>query len=124
MCSICSQIIESDEFKFNCGFVFEVGDNFTCSSSDVIYVLRCTVCNAEYIGETNNLRHRIGTHCSHIKTNRRLCRATDHLVKCGGDLPDVRSRFQVFVLARETDKYVRKARENFYITLFRPSMNK
>jgi predicted GIY-YIG superfamily endonuclease len=125
LCSICSQIIEGDSFKFACGFVFEVRENnFTCSSTDVIYVLRCTTCHAEYIGETNNLRHRIGTHCSHTRSNRRLCRATDHFVACGTDLPDVKSRFQVFVLERESDRYVRKAKESYYINVFKPRMNK
>ncbi len=125
LCSICSQIIEGNSFKFACGFVFEVGDDdLTCGSKDVIYVLRCTTCHAEYIGETNNLRHRIATHCSHTKTNRRLCRATDHLVKCGSDLGDVKSRFQIFILERQSDRQVRKAKESYYINLFKPRMNK
>ncbi|MES9882944.1 MAG: GIY-YIG nuclease family protein [Sedimenticola sp.] len=117
--------MEGNSFKFACGFVFRVEeDDLTCGANDVIYVLRCTTCHGEYIGETNNLRHRIATHCSHTKTNRRLCRATDHFVKCGSGTRAVKSRFQIFILERESDRYIRKAKENYYINLFKPVMNK
>lgn len=124
-CGICSQILSGNEFHFNCGFVFRVCQtNLNCNSKDVIYVLRCKTCQAEYIGETENLRNRINTHNSHIRTNRRLCRATDHLVECGLHLSHVNDRYQVFLLDVEHDSYVRKAKESYYIRLFLPKMNK
>lgn len=123
-CSICSQILEGDNYKFNCGFVYKnSGDVLTCNSTDVIYVLRCSTCHAEYIGETNNLRRRMNNHRSDIRQNRRQCRATDHFVKCGTDLK-VCNRFTIFPLERESDTLVRKAKESYYINLFLPVMNK
>lgn len=124
-CTLCSQMIESDAYKFKCGFVFVNKDqDLNCTSLNVIYVLRCTTCHGEYIGETKNFRQRMNTHASHIRTKSLLCRATDHLVSCGSHLPDVKSRFEIFILEIQTDRLVRKARESFFINLFIPEMNK
>jgi predicted GIY-YIG superfamily endonuclease len=125
-CSLCSQIRPGNSFQFNCGFLYiiEDGENLTCKSKDVIYVLKCKTCSGEYIGETVNIRRRIHTHNSHIRTEQHLCRATDHLIECGKQLSDVRERFTVFLLETERDKYVRKAKEAYYIRLFKPMMNK
>jgi len=125
-CSICSQILEGTRYKFQCGFVFIVSDpDLNCNARDVIYVLRCTKCHAEYIGETKNLRRRMNKHISDIRHNRRLCRATDHFVKCGRfEVSDTHSQFDIFILERQTDTKVRKAKESYFIRLFLPSMNK
>ncbi|KAH3849145.1 hypothetical protein DPMN_091541 [Dreissena polymorpha] len=85
---------------------------------------KCNTCCGEYIGETINLRKRIHTHNSHIRTEQHLCRATDHLIECGKHLCDVKERYTVFVLETERDKHVRKAKEAYYIRLFKPMMNK
>ena len=125
-CTLCSQIKSGNSFQFKCGFVYKVedGENLTCKSKDVIYVLKCNTCGGEYIGETVNLRKRIHTHNSHIRTEQHLCRATDHLIECGKHLCDVKERYTVFVLETERDKHVRKAKEAYYIRLFKPMMNK
>ena len=124
-CTLCSQIIEADTYKFKCGFVFENKEkNLNCSSLNVVYVLRCTTCHAEYIGETKNFRQRMNTHASHIRSKSSLCRATDHLVSCGAHLADVKSRFQIFILETQTDMSKRKAKESYFIHLFIPEMNK
>lgn len=124
-CTLCSQIQSGNSYQFNIGFVFEVEDDkLGCNSKDVIYVLRCKTCQAEYIGETMNIRNRISTHSSHIRTNQHFCRATDHLIECGTHLSDVRERFSVFLLEKESDTLIRKAKEAYYIRLFKPVMNK
>lgn len=127
-CSMCSHIYSSNQFEFNCGFVFLVKDeNLNCNSTDVIYVLKCVTCGAEYIGETVNARRRMHTHNSHIRNHKKLksvCRATDHLVECGVHIPNVADRYKIFFLERESDTYIRKAKESYYIRLFLPRMNK
>ena len=43
--------------------------NFSnCNSEFVIYVIRCNLCSAFYIGQTKNIRKRIQSHISNIKT--------------------------------------------------------
>ena len=124
-CLICPQMLKGDRYKFNCGFVYIVNeDQLSCNTTDVIYVLRCTTCHAEYIGETKNLRHRISKHCSDTRLGKQECRAQEHLVKCGENLLDVRTRFNIFLLERESDTAIRKAKESYFIRLFLPRMNK
>lgn len=125
-CFVCPQVRVGSSYQFNCGFVYNVEDNehLSCNSKDVIYVLICKTCHGEYIGETQNIRNRLCTHCSHIRTNQHFCRATDHLIECGGHISDVRERFSVFLLETEHDTSIRKAKESFYIRLFKPIMNK
>ena len=125
-CFVCPQLRVGNSYRFNCGFVFEVPENeqLSCDSKDVIYVLTCKTCHGEYIGETQCLKKRLCTHSSHIRTNQHFCRATDHLIECGYHITDVRQRFSVFLLETEHDKDVRKAKESFYIRLFKPLMNK
>lgn len=124
-CMLCSQIQTGDRFLFNNGFVFNVEEEeLSCKAKDVIYVLKCTTCQAEYIGETTNIRNRIHTHCSNVKTKQQFCRATDHFVSCGTHHSDIRSRFTFFLLEVEHDQHTRRAKEAYYIRLFKPQMNK
>ena len=129
-CKLCSMLIEGDKYKFNCNFIFYVKKaNFTCKSENIIYVIRCSTCHAEYIGETVNFRNRMNKHKQDIRGKKergkciRTCRAADHLEKCGSEL-DVEKRFEIFILEEEIDQAVRKAKEAYYIRLFSPPMNK
>ena len=40
-----------------------------CETMNCIYVLKCTGCHKIYIGETNNLHHRINLHKDHAARN-------------------------------------------------------
>lgn len=125
-CYVCPQLLSGSSYRFNCGFVFknQEHERLSCDSKDVIYVLICKTCKGEYIGETQSIRKRLGTHCSHIRTHQHACRASDHLIECGSDIADVRQRFSVTLLETEHDTDIRKAKESFYIRLFKPLMNK
>jgi predicted GIY-YIG superfamily endonuclease len=125
-CFVSPQLRNGSSYRFNCGFVFNVEEKekLLCNSKDVIYVFICKTCHGEYIGETQSIRNRLSTHCSQIRTNQHFCRATDHLIECGSQLSDVRERFSVFLLETEHDTNIRKAKESFYIRLFKPLMNK
>lgn len=124
-CKLCPQIRPGNQFQFNCGFIFRVKENnLNCNSKDVIYVLKCTTCGAEYIGETENVRRRMNVHLSSIRTRTLSCRAAEHLVECGTNYSDIHARFSIFLLEVEKDKFKRKAKESFYIHLFLPKMNK
>jgi tripartite motif-containing protein 2/3 len=50
---------------------FLINKQFTCISRNVIYVITCTKCNIQYVGETNQtLRDRLNNHLSNIKTKK------------------------------------------------------
>jgi hypothetical protein len=47
---------------------FKIADHFECTSSNVVYCIKCTLCNHLYIGETGRrLGDRIRDHIYHIR---------------------------------------------------------
>jgi hypothetical protein len=67
-CNICkfSQIEPFIKLKDN--FLLPIYDNTSCNSVNVIYILKCKLCNKFYIGQTNNLKNRINSHLYSIKS--------------------------------------------------------
>lgn len=52
-CSHCASIIESDSFtSTTLSSSFDLKENFTCASSDVIYLITCKKCRLQYVGQT------------------------------------------------------------------------
>ena len=50
---------------------FHINHHLTCASTNIIYVITCTKCNLQYVGETTRtLRERLTDHKSNIKTNK------------------------------------------------------
>ena len=48
--------------------IFPILETLTCTTTSVIYVITCTKCNIQYVGETgNNVRDRLTQHRSNIK---------------------------------------------------------
>ena len=61
-CGLCIHLIEGDAFEFKCGRKFYVHESMTCEVKNVlyIYVMKCSGCGEEYIGQTGNyLRKRV-----------------------------------------------------------------
>lgn len=72
-CQMCLKFIKSNGIitstKNNQTFL--INKQFTCISRNVIYVITCTKCNIQYVGETNQtLRDRLNNHLSNIKTKK------------------------------------------------------
>ena len=54
-------------------FKFNILGNYNCQSKNVVYMLKCSVCNKEYIGQTSTqFNIRINNHKSHCKTQQHL----------------------------------------------------
>ena len=52
-CSDCSSIVESNSFSSTtASAAFNVRENFSCASSDVIYLITCKKCHLQYVGQT------------------------------------------------------------------------
>ena len=66
-------ILTGNSFYFDSVNVsFKIKARMNCETMNCIYVLKCTGCHKIYIGETNNLRHRINLHKDHAARNRGL----------------------------------------------------
>ena len=60
---LCRHLIEEDTFEFKCGRKFYVHESMTCDVKNVLYVMKCSDCGEEYIGQTRDyLRKRVTVH--------------------------------------------------------------
>ena len=71
-CKLCSIIDTSAVFSSSVSqLTYKLDKNMNCSSYNVIYLITCTKCNVQYIGETSrSLRERINNHRSDIKLHK------------------------------------------------------
>ena len=64
-CTICPFIEDGrNQYSFySTGQTFEIKSHITCETSNVIYMIQCTKCNLQYIGETKrHLKDRFNEH--------------------------------------------------------------
>ena len=67
-CGICPNLKHNiNSIKFNqSGVHFKITIKMTCEVKDVIYVVTCSGCGKQYIGETEYLRDRVTVHNQQI----------------------------------------------------------
>ena len=68
-CGNCTHIKRTNRFySTTYNKTFKISNNFNCSSSNLIYLITCSLCKIQYVGETgNSLRNRSNRHRSNIK---------------------------------------------------------
>ena len=71
-CEYCNYLLINDHYTFkNVQITFKLKNRFTCDSFNLIYVVICSKCNEEYIGETRErkteLRDRVRVYRQHIR---------------------------------------------------------
>ena len=66
-CKTCEHIIPTSEI-FGNNNIFKIRGNFNCQSNNVVNVLTCTICNTNYVGETENT---LNTRCRGHESNMR-----------------------------------------------------
>ena len=121
-CLLCEVIIEDSYFRFNNGKIFQIKCDMNCDTLNCIYVLKCLGCSKTYIGETSNLRSRINLHRNHIIHNVGL-NVSQHIHDCASKL---KYKFNVmpFYKVNEDNCRLRKLKEQFFIKLFSPELNR
>ena len=71
-CNTCSMVVADSHFNstvFN--KMFDLTENLDCSSENIIYLITCSKCNIQYVGETGNaLRVRMNAHRYCVKSNK------------------------------------------------------
>ena len=122
-CGLCEHIIEGDTFNFNCGKTFKIKHISSCEIKNTIYVMKCTNCGLEYIGETGiELRKRVTVHRQQINDgNLRFLKVSHHLAAC----PTTNPRFKIFPFYKMNTTNIndRKNKEEYFIKLFKPALN-
>ena len=72
-CQTCSIITTSDTFTSNTTKkTYKIKGSYNCKTSNVIYLIQCTKCGMQYVGETGQCLHqRMNNHRADV-TNKRL----------------------------------------------------
>ena len=123
-CGTCKYLTEGSVYTFKSGKVFQVRENMTCASQNLIYVIKCNGCGEEYIGQTGDtLRARVRVHKQQIRDPSCRCiPLSGHIDSCGGNQTPNFSIFPFYKILSDSDEK-RKIKENFFIKLFQPKLN-
>ena len=75
MCSICKNymVFSSTFFCTVTGKKFYIRGNFSCNSTDVIYLVECINCKCQYVGSAFSFKQCFCIHKSDIKTKKDCC---------------------------------------------------
>ena len=86
-CGTCPYLLQGNAYQFKSGHLFSVRENMTCASQNLIYVIKCSGCGEEYIGQTGDtLRSRVRVHKQQIKDPSYRCiPLSEHIERCAGD---------------------------------------
>jgi len=121
-CFCCNYVKESNTYIFRHNQIeFNVKNNFTCETSNLIYVIICNTCKNEYIGQTSRmLKERINIYRQHIRQPQyQMIKVEEHLRICG------EGKFQVFPFfkLKSENKFLRDSYESHFIQKFKPTLN-
>ena len=98
-----------------------------CNVKNLIYVMQCSGCGEEYIGETgDSLRHRMTVHRQQIhvrQTNVRILHVSSHIANCARNYAIKFKLFPLYKLKQDSVT-IRKMRETYFIELFKPKLNR
>ena len=96
-CGKCPLITTTNEILFHNNTIpFTMKSNMDCNATNILYLINCSGCQKEYIGQTSHLRARVRKHKQHILNPRlRTLHVSKHIAHCsiGKPIP-----YQVFAL--------------------------
>jgi len=123
-CKTCDSIITGKSITFQTPFGtkhFEINQNLTCTSSNVIYKLQCRKCHEYYIGQTgDSFRKRITVHRQQIyNAQYSFLKVSKHIAMCGEDFYAT----PFFQLSPNASKIERERKEAMFIKRFLPTLN-
>lgn len=96
-----------------------------CTSSNLIYVIRCAGCGENYIGQTGDtLRHRMTVHRQQIREPKYQCTSvSEHIRNCARNKSPNFTIFPFYKFLRDTTEKEREAKEKLFINKYRPVLN-
>ena len=95
-----------------------------CTDMDIVYLIRCTGCDKEYIGETSNLQARFRVHKQQtLDSQLRHLYVNHHVAHCTIGKP-ILFRITPFFSINRDDKTYHKEIEQHFIRKFRPELNR
>jgi len=120
-CTLCNNIQETEKISFkNFTKEFFIKSHINCDSKCVIYLLKCTGCEGEYIGQTTNLRNRMIVHRQHIKEKTLNTGLTKHIINCKDN---TQKSFLLYPFYQCFNSEDLLAKEDYFIRKFTPNLN-
>ena len=117
-CSICPYIKTQTKVKSSTNNVtVELSKHHTCNDHNIVYIIQCTKCQQQYIGETEHtLRERFLQHRGYVR-RKENDRSTGHHFNLPGHNM---SHMTISVLERinSSDPQIRETRESYWIEQF------
>ena len=121
-CGTCPFLKTGPSITFKCGKYFTVNDSMSCKSKNLLYCITCNSCGDEYIGQTGTqLTARMRVHRQQINDpSTRNTPCSEHFDTCA------MGNYSVFPFYKIKSESVslRLAKENYFINLFSPRLNK
>ena len=111
-CKICNlYLVECSSFQMSNGEKWEIRSNINCHSRNVIYYLKCNMCNdaTTYIGKTEGdinkgFKPRMNNHISESRTGKSYCNFPKHVYNCGiKNNCLIEPFFKIFIMMRLSD---------------------
>ena len=90
-CKICPHVIHSSHLTHN-GKTYHPNETMTCSSTNLIYILKCDICQAIYVGQTTQFRQRFWNHKNRI-THKHNTALSNHFNQIGHTLHNLKIFF-------------------------------
>ena len=124
-CGTCPLLIEASEIKLkSCTAPFQIRSEMDCTATDLIYLIKCSGCDKEYIGETSNLRARVRVHKQQTLDPRlRNLYVNHHIAHCSIGRPTL-FKITPFFLVNRNDRTYRQEVEQYFIRKFKPELNR
>ena len=115
-CGTCPQLSEKSHYtSYQTKHYFQINDIYSCDTTHAIYLLECTLCHKQYIGETHTtVRSRMVHHRNMQKT------ATNRPIYA--HILNHHKNFNIFsitIIDRVSDLTQRKQKEMYYISLLK-----
>lgn len=104
-CKICRLYLQCvTSFNTASGKKWEIKNEMSCSSKNVIYFLKCNFCEVEsYIGKTNNIRLRTNQHISSCRTGNGSDIFDLHVYNCKKE-DDPEPYFKLYLMLKKPDE--------------------
>ena len=95
-----------------------------CNLKNTLYLIRCSGCNKEYIGQTSNLQARVRIHKQQIlNPNLLTLYVSKHIAHCSiGE--DISFTLTPFLTFDRNDVIDREEKENYFIQKYTPDLNR
>ena len=123
-CGTYPYLQEKDVFRFKNGMLFTIRSNITCSNKCVIYVITCSGCQENYIGQTSDLRKRVTVHRQQIRQSEySMIPLSGHIRTCAINKNPIFFICPIYRFFKETTENERIIKEKRFINIFKPMLN-